>query len=101
MTDEIPAHLEQSRSSRGFAFLPALLGSYGGNVKVYESSAAEYQRIWLCVTELDDANGPADGPAHDATIHLDADQAWRLSEQLQDLVRNHYQGDATPDWVNP
>lgn len=34
-----------------------------------------------------------------ATVHMTAENAWRLADQLRALVRNHYQGDATPEWA--
>lgn len=83
-------HLEVTRSERGFARLPEIPGGHGGNVAAYESSAASGPHVWLRVVE----NG---GGA--ATAHLTAENAWRLADQLRALVRDHYQGDATPDWA--
>jgi len=42
-----------------------------------------------------------DGGGTSATAHLTAHDAWLLSEQLQLLVREHYQGDARPEWAFP
>ena len=84
------AHLIPIRSERGFAQLPPIFGTYGGDVRTYESSAAIAPHVWL---QAIDSNG-------EATIHLTAEDAWRLADQLRYLVRNHYQGDATPPWVH-
>jgi hypothetical protein len=86
-------HLTTTTTPRGFDHLPPIK-SYGGYVTVYESSAAEGPHIWLRTVET--LHGQ---PETDATIHLTAENAWRLSEQLQKLVRDHYQGDATPEWA--
>lgn len=85
-------HLEVERSDRGFKFLPPIASSYpGGEVTVSESSAASWPSIWLRAKAPDNLNEP-DGPSHEVPIHLTAGAAWRLAEQLQWLVRNHYQG---------
>lgn len=70
--------------------MPAINGAFAGEpngdeVSVYESSSAEGPHLWLNVT--------------DSPVHLTAENAWRLSDQLRELVRNHYQGDATPEWA--
>ncbi len=70
--------------------MPPLDGEYGGTVQAYESSAAGGPHVWLKLQSEEDGK---------ATLHLTAENAWRLSEQLQKLVREHYQGDATPEWA--
>lgn len=95
MTDH-PEHLTPVQSDRGFAGMPALKGAYGGHVMVWESSAAEYPRLWLKVDVPINANKP-DGPTNSETIHLDAAVAWQLAEQIMTQVQNHYHGDARPD----
>ncbi len=83
------AHLEPEVSDRGFTALPTLSGTFAdkpsGEVTVYESSAATEPRLWL------DVNGEK--------IQLTAENAWRLADQLRTAVRNHYQGNATPEWA--
>jgi hypothetical protein len=32
----------------------------------------------------------------EASVHLTAETAWRLKEQLETLLAHHYQGDARP-----
>lgn len=80
-------HLEATITDRGFKHLPPLPGTYGGSVCAYESSAAFGPHVWVAV----------ETPNGDVIVHLTAENAWRLAEQLQYLVRNHYQGDATPE----
>jgi hypothetical protein len=92
----LPAHLDVTQSSRGFDHLPPIPSEYGGIVRVYVSSAATGPSVWLCAVAPVDLNDPT-GPAVDATMHLTAEDAWHLAEQLMTLVRDHYQGDARPD----
>ena len=84
-------HLTPKQSNRGFAHLPAIPGAYGGEAKVYESSAASGPHLWLCVTEPTEANKPG-GPFVEATLHLTVENAAKLAEQIQYLIANHYQG---------
>jgi hypothetical protein len=72
-----PDHLVATSTDRGFKHLPPIAGSYGGQVRVYESSAATHPYIWLNVDE--------------ATLHLTVEDATKLAEQLAYLVKNHYQ----------
>lgn len=82
-------HLTVDQSERGFAYLPTIHDGRGGRADVYESSAAEEPCVWLKAS-----NGQ--GTVH---LHLDADTAWQVADQLRHAVRNHYQGDATPEWA--
>lgn len=91
-----PEHLTPVASDRGLAGLPAIRGAYGGDAMVWESSAAEYPRLWLKVEVPVNPNEPT-GPTQEATIHLDAIAAWQLAEQLMTQVQNHYHGDSRPD----
>lgn len=81
-------HLTVETSDRGFDALPPIPSEYGGDVRAYESSAASGPHIWLAATAK---NGGL------VRIHLTAENAWRLAEQLRYLVEHHYQGDARPD----
>lgn len=112
--NEHPEHLTPVQSDRGFAglpaiggtvaagepksikFSPAVPGAYGGYAMVWESSSAEYPRLWLKVEVPADLREPT-GPTVEAVIHLDAAEAWKLAEQLMTMVQNHYHGDARPD----
>lgn len=94
-------HLEPEASDRGFDSYPPIRGSYGDQltgsyVEVSESSAAIGPHVWLRATAPVNLNEP-DGPTVEAPIHLTAENAWRLAEQIQRAVREHYQGDASPD----
>lgn len=73
-------HLAATATDRGFDHYPAIPGAYGGEVRAYESSAASGPHVWLSV----------DGE----TIHLTAENAKKLAEQLLALVANHYQNEA-------
>ena len=81
-----PAHLVPVASSRGFAYMPELKGTYRDAVKVYESSAATEPCVWLRVKEGD----------YSATAHVTAEVAWAFAEQIMTVVRDHYHGDARP-----
>ena len=72
--------------------MPPIPSEYGGEVTVFESSAASGPHIWLKAREA--MRGE---PERTVALHLTAENAWRLAEQLQMLVRDHYQGDATPE----
>lgn len=87
-------HLNTTTSERGFDYLPDIPSEYGGHVSAYESSSAEGPHIWLKMVEEMPGKPPVE-----ATVHLTAENAWKLSEQLQKLVREHYHGDATPEWA--
>ncbi|HLS44601.1 MAG TPA: hypothetical protein VK045_04135 [Ornithinicoccus sp.] len=82
-------HLTPTITDRGFRHLPVLVTGSGDRVRVYESSAADGPHLWLHATERGDA-----GIA--ACVHLDAEAAWELHEQLAHLLGHHYQGDARP-----
>jgi hypothetical protein len=90
MTD----HLNITTSGRGFDAFPAVPSEYGGHVSVSESSAAKGPHLWLRATEA--MRGQ---PESKTALHLTAENAWRLADQLRAAVRDHYQGDATPDWA--
>lgn len=82
-------HLTEETTDRGFSYLPKIEGDYGGNVSIRESSGAEAAKLWLTV--VDQFSG------EEATVHLVAEDAWHLAEQLMLTVKNHYQGDARPE----
>jgi hypothetical protein len=84
-------HLTPIFTDRGFRHLPPIPGAYGGAAQAYESSAASGPHVWLQVVVPADLNSP-NGPTVDATLHLTAENAVHLAEQLQHLVANHYQG---------
>lgn len=91
MTDTTPDHLTVTRTDRGFSHLPALLDTYGGQVEVYESSAASGPHIWLNAQSPANYNDPA-GAKTQAMLHLPVEDAVKLAEQILLLARGHYQG---------
>jgi hypothetical protein len=80
MTDTTPDHLTPTVTDRGFTHLPPIHGTYNDWILAYESSAADGPHIWVSVNP--------DGPA----VHLPAENAIKLAEQLLFLAQNHYQG---------
>lgn len=84
-------HMTKVFSDRGFARLPKIPSEYGGDVSVYESSAAMGPHVWLTATAPADLNEP-DGATVEAPLHLTADNARRLGEQLILTATDHYQG---------
>lgn len=83
-------HLEVTTTDRGFKHLPPIPSGYGGQVVVYESSAATGPHVWLKAEAPVDLNEPA-GPTHEVPIHLTVENALRLADQLRYLAENHYQ----------
>lgn len=77
-TTELPAdtepHLTPTITDRGFKRMPPISG-----MKVYESSNAMHPHIWL------------DAGCECAATELTVDDALSLAEQIEWLVRNHYQ----------
>lgn len=75
--------------------MPALPNNYGqpNDIRVSESSNADYAGIWLRVRGM----GDEEGHVVDATANLTAETAWRLAEQLAIAVATHYHGDQRPD----
>ncbi len=78
-------HLNRTLTERGFAHLPAIPSEYGAEIRVYESSAADGPHIWLNATAPANLNDPT-GPTVEAPMHLTADNARRLGEQLLALA---------------
>ena len=76
-------------TDRGFQHMDPIPGTYGGEVKVYESSAAESPHVWLNTWSFRHPNTQSD-PV-EATVHLALADAERLRDQLSYLIRTHYQ----------
>lgn len=95
MTEITPEHLTPVETVRGFSHLPAIHDTYGGEVSVYESSAASAPHVWLNATSPANYNDP-EGEKTNATLHLPVADAIKLAEQLVMLVQGHYQGDIEP-----
>jgi hypothetical protein len=69
-------------TERGFKRMPPILGAYGGQVEVYESSAADHPHIWVKAVD------PGEEDA--GTVHLPIEDAERLEGHLRYLRENHY-----------
>ncbi|MFF0822486.1 hypothetical protein ACFYUR_19155 [Micromonospora haikouensis] len=89
-------HLAHITTDRGFDRLPPIPSEYGGHISVYESSAADGPHLWVNATAPANLNDPT-GPTVEAPMHLTADNARRLAEQLLALVDGHYQNERTED----
>lgn len=85
--NEVPEHLHATRTDRGFEHMPPIPNRDGGEVRVYESSAADGPHLWLRVR----------GRTGEGLAHLTAEDAWKVADQLRWLVEHHYQGDARPE----
>lgn len=86
---ETPAHLVETVTERGFTRLPAIPSEYGGDIRAYESSAASGPHVWVAIKCPVDLNNPL-GETMEAHVHLTAEHAWYLADQLRWLVENHY-----------
>lgn len=85
-------------SERGFKFFGPVPSTYGGDVRVYESSAAAGPHVWLRITCPASLNEP-DGPTIEAVAHLTRVDATLLRDQLTYLIEHHYQ--VAPDEHSP
>lgn len=82
-------------TARGFQHHEPIPSEYGGEVRVYESSAASGPHIWLTATAPENLNDP-EGNEVKAPLHLTLANATRLRDQLTQLIENHYQVSNTP-----
>lgn len=64
-------------SNRGFLHFPAIEGTYGDEVRAYESSAASQHCIWISSKSPN-----VDLPAGEAGVHLPVEEARRLAEHI-------------------
>jgi hypothetical protein len=78
LTVEVPFE----RTDRGFKHYPPIRTTYGHDVKVYESSAAESPHVWLAVV----------GATESCEAHMSVEQAERVRDAIDAAIRNHYQG---------
>jgi hypothetical protein len=83
-------HLEPLVTDRGFQHLLPVSSTYGGHVRVHESSAASGPHVWVTSVAPSDLNDPT-SPAVRVALHLTLEDAATLSDQLAYLVKNHYQ----------
>lgn len=82
--------LEPLVTDRGFRHLLPVSSTYGGHVRVYESSAASGPHVWVTSVAPSDLNDPT-SPAVEVALHLTLEGAATLSDQLAWLVEHHYQ----------
>jgi hypothetical protein len=78
-------------SSRGFLHMDPIPSQYGGDVRIYESSAID-AAIWVAVKCPKDLNQP-DGPMIEAHAHISIEHASILRDQLNFLLCHHDGGD--------
>lgn len=84
-------------SSRGFLQGKPIPSSYGGEVSVFESSAASAPHIWVEITSPTSLNDYAinkenyEGDWDVASAHITLENARVLRDQLDFLLENHYQ----------
>jgi hypothetical protein len=101
MTTPTPPHLEFQQSPRGLRYLPPVGAVHGGqpagHAQVYDSSSAAGVYLWLKVIHAADRNTPGGDPVG-GIIHLPAEEAWKLADQIRFLVD---QRGARPDWAQP
>ena len=79
MTD---APSEDTFTQRGFRHTLPVKGTYGGKVKVYESSAASEPHVWVAA---EDADG------HEVCVHLTIDDAVSYATNILRVCQMHYQ----------
>lgn len=82
--------LEPRITDRGFKHFDEVPSEYGGGVRTYESSMAEYPCLWVMVKQPADLNR-RDSPQIEAVAHLTLENAALLRDQLTHLIDNHYQ----------
>lgn len=95
------AQVEPTVTDRGFKHYAPAPSEYGGEVKVYESSAASGPHIWLSAVCPANLNDPS-GASVEAVAHLTLDNATLLRDQLTHLIENHYQVEVgcTGGWLS-
>lgn len=84
-----------SYNERGFVATDPIASSYGGTIRVQESSSAEHARVWIFCKSPTDLNqwaqygdeGVADW--QDACAHLSLEDAERFANNILEVVRNH------------
>lgn len=79
--------MKHTLTARGFKHLEPIPDSRGGEIRLYESSAAYEPCVWLSIRQADGAK------IMEARAHLTLDQARVLRKQLKWLIENHYQWD--------
>jgi hypothetical protein len=99
--------MEITQSARGFRQSDVLVGSYGDEIELGESSIAFDPHIWMWIKSPVDANegslkamgATTELPSGttDVSVHLSAHQAWELRNRLDQMLANHFYGDVRPE----
>jgi hypothetical protein len=93
LADDTARHINRTTTDRGFVHFDPIPSTYGGAIRVYESSAASGPHIWVDIkspAKLQEVHPPPDGMTA-GTAHLPLEQAIMLRDQLNWLIDNHYQ----------
>lgn len=69
-------------TQRGFRHTLPVNGTYGGKVKVYESSAASEPHVWVAAEDEDE---------REVCIHLTIDDAITYATNILRVCQMHYQ----------
>lgn len=81
---------EPTITNRGFARFDEIPSTYGGSIRVYESSNAEGPHLWVRTESPVDLNQPW-GDMKEGVAHLRLEDARLLRDQLTWLIDHHYQ----------
>ena len=95
MTEE-DEHLTPTYTTQGYKWLPMINGLYGDAVQVYESSLASQPALWLRIAGASQDTGRRNHMQLWRQVHLSADAAVELAQQLLWMVEHHYQNDEQP-----
>jgi hypothetical protein len=74
-------------TDRGFKHMDEIPSEYGGNIRAYESSGAEYPAIWVRIYQK--FHGYEE--EKEAVVHLTLESAALLRDQIDYLIKKHYQ----------
>ena len=78
-------------SERGFRQYEPIQTSYGHEISVYESSAADAPHIWVKIELSERAAARVGLDPQAATAHLTLDQANALRDAIDAAIEGHYQ----------
>lgn len=88
-------------SDRGLLTMAPIEGSYGGDIKLWESSAFD-PHVWIKIREADDINAATaalrggasyEGTHHEATIHLPVEKLREFRDLATTMLAVHYQNE--------
>ncbi len=93
LADDTVRRTDHVVTDRGFVQFEPVDSTYGGQIRVYESSAALGPHIWIDIkspAKLQEVTGPPDGMTA-GTAHLTLEGATKIRDQLTWIIENHYQ----------